>query len=651
MISIQDLTVRLGGNTIISNLSWNISHGTRAAIVGDNGAGKSTLLKAVTGQVIPESGTVTVPSGLKIGYLPQEMTDQMVNTDVISFLKDKTGLSKIETELEKLHELIEARAKTNEPLHNLVRKYDNLNHEFEMKDGYAFEGKARKVMNGLGFEDNDHLRNCREFSGGWKMRLILASVLLCSPDILLLDEPTNHLDSESMEWLENWLDNFTGTMVVIAHDRRFLDKMVTETGELGPAGLYVHKGNYSSFLDEREKRIEIRNHQIKKQQKEIDKDREFIERFRYKASKASQVQSRVKKLEKMEILNKIEINRSETAIKFPEVPRSGHEVLKSVEVAKTYDNREIFSNISFSLYRGEKVALIGVNGAGKSTLLRLISGKEEPSEGYIKTGHNVKCAYFSQESSTNLNYDNTIWEEVNRCGNLPAQHKRNLLGAFLFRDDQIQKRTGVLSGGEKSRLALLKVLLQESNFLVLDEATNHLDIKTKEIFLEALKQYEGTVLLVSHDRFFLDQLVGRVIEIKQGRIRDYPGNYSYFVEKRKELESCQDERSLEDSKGSSPSEYKKKKKEEAEHRNRIYRAKKTVMVELEPVEEKISELEKAIENADRDLCDRETLSDSELTTKIMIERKDNEEKLLKLMEKWEHLMRKINEIETGYSAK
>src|SRR6056297_2862030 len=401
MISIENLTVRLGGKEIIRNLSWNIRTGTRAAIVGDNGAGKSTLLRTIVGQYTPEKGSVTLPSGRVTGYLPQELTDQMEDNDVISFLKDKTGVRQLENEIETLHEKIEEQGKYSEPSPEIMRKYEKAHTRYELMDGYAIESRAKKMLKGLGFSDADHQRNCREFSGGWKMRLILVSVLLCSPDILLLDEPTNHLDSESMEWLENWLDNFTGTMVVIAHDRRFLDKMVTETGELGPAGLYVHKGNYSSFLEEREKRIDIRNHNIKKQQKEIDKDREFIERFRYKASKASQVQSRVKKLEKMEILNEIEINRSEAAIKFPEVPRSGHEVLKSVEVAKSYDNREIFSNISFSLYRGEKVALVGVNGAGKSTLLRLISGKEEPSEGYIKTGHNVKCAYFSQESSTN----------------------------------------------------------------------------------------------------------------------------------------------------------------------------------------------------------------------------------------------------------
>ncbi len=647
MISIENLTVRLGGKEIIRNLSWNIRTGTRAAIVGDNGAGKSTLLRTIVGQYTPEKGSVTLPSGRVTGYLPQELTDQMEDSDVISFLKNKTGVHQLEKELEALHELIEEQGKDSEPSPEIMRKYEKAHTRYELMDGYTIESRAKKMLKGLGFSDSDHLRNCREFSGGWKMRLILVSILLSSPDILLLDEPTNHLDSESMEWLENWLSNFNGTMVLIAHDRRFLDKMVTETGELGPDGLYIYKGNYSSFLQEREQRIEIRERQRKKQQKEIEKDVQFIDRFRYKASKASQVQSRIRKLEKMDHFEEIQVNRKEAIIRFPEVPRSGHEVLKVENLAKKYGEQTIFRNIDFTLHRGEKIALVGINGAGKSTLSRLISKKENPTEGSVTFGHNVKCAFFSQESSANLSYDKTIWEEVNTCGDLPAQHKRNLLGAFLFQDDDILKRIEVLSGGEKSRLALLKILLQKSNFLVLDEATNHLDMKTKDIFLQALKQYEGTILTVSHDRHFLDQLVHRVVEIHRGRIRDYPGDYSYFIEKRKDLVSLEENTATLDKNNSrSVVEHKNRKRDEARRRNLIYRAKSEILRELTPLEEMISKLETTIETADLKLCEKETLSDSQKTSEIMIERSRSEEELQKLMNRWEILMEKIDEIET-----
>ena len=370
------------------------------------------------------------------------------------------------------------------------------------------------------------------------MRIMLAVILLSQPDIMLLDEPTNHLDTESMEWLESWLKDYPGTILTIAHDRVFLDKIVTVIAELANRTITIYKGNYSYYLREKDRRREALKKEMELQRAEIKKIREFVERFRYKATKASQVQSRIKMLEKFDVLHEEGQGKS-VKIRFPESPRSGKEVLAIRGLAKSYGDLNVFHDVNFTLYRGEKAAVVGVNGAGKSTLSRILSGEEAPTAGEVGYGLNVKMAFFSQESAQNLDYRRTIWEEVNAAGTRSSdQERRNLLGAFLFSGDDVYKEIAVLSGGEKSRLALLKILLTDTNLLILDEPTNHLDLKTREIFQNALLGYQGTILIVSHDRYFLDCLVDRVFEIQDGVCHEYRGNYSYFIEKRREEQSA-----------------------------------------------------------------------------------------------------------------
>jgi len=481
------------------------------------------------------------------------------------------------------------------------------------------------------------------------MRIVLASVLLSSPDIVLLDEPTNHLDTESLEWLEGWLQNFPGTIMVISHDRYFMDKLMTQIAELAHQKLTIYQGNFSYYLKEKVKRQELLQKQTKNQQDKIAKTEAFIEKFRYKSTKATQVQSRIKMLKKMQIV-KIDKALKKVAIYFPKCPRSGNKVVSVENLTKKYEEIPVFSDLNFTLHRGERVALVGVNGAGKSTLSRLISKRERPTVGKVYLGHKVNLAFFSQESFQNLNYNNSVWEEIStESSSMTSGERRNLLGAFLFSGDAIYKPISVLSGGEKSRLALAKILMQESNFLILDEPTNHLDIATKELFQRALLKYSGTILIVSHDRYFLDNLINRVIEIHDGKIYDYPGNYSYFIEKRAQL-LVESDNNTSAIKKAQPSKLraktldKLKKRKEAEKRNRIYRQNKDIMEKLKSVEKKIKVLEENKTNTEVQLCDPAILKDSKKVQFLMIDLKKYNREIKTLTKTREELNLKIKEI-------
>jgi len=650
MIAINDLKVRLGGKVILDGLTWNIRKGARASVLGENGAGKTTLFRALIGEIEPERGSISIPGNVRTAYLPQELTDEFENISLMEHLRERSGIGPMARKLNSFRNRIEEKARSEDDYLSFLKSYEKLHEDFERADGYAFDSRAARVLKGLGFSEEDLHRQCPDFSGGWKMRIELASLLLCSPDTLLLDEPTNHLDTESMEWLENWLSGFSGTMVVISHDRRFLDKMTNESCELRSGRIKVYKGNFSSYLKLKEEEAELSRRIMDKQQREIRETTEFIERFRYKASKASQVQSRIKKLERSDSLPETPTGNKHAVLRFPEARRSGLKVFSTKNISKTYEGKTVFAGLDLTITRGDKVALVGVNGAGKSTLSRLIAKAEKPTSGEINWGYNVKTSFYSQESSKNLDHSKTIWEEILHCGQASEQEKRNLLGAFLFSGEDIYKPVNVLSGGEKSRLSLLKILLQDSNFLILDEPTNHLDMKTRELFQKALMEYKGTLVIVSHDRFFLDKLVNRVMEIRDGCLFDYAGNYSYFIEKRSQaMDSVAEIQDME--KGARRSEEtprKAKKRKEAEERNELYRKRKTVLVRLEPVEERINELEKEIERIDELLCKKTVISDSKGLQKLMLERNTMERELESLFSQWEELMvlleKKENEI-------
>ncbi|HAJ32402.1 MAG TPA: ABC transporter ATP-binding protein [Candidatus Atribacteria bacterium] len=652
MISLENISIGFQEKVLFDNLNWRIPRGNRIGLVGNNGTGKTTLFRAIVGLVQPDKGNITLPRNRRIGYLPQDLIElKSSNIDLISYLKEKSGIAKLEYSLKVCEEHLTSLSTESGKYQAALKKYESITNLFEHRGGYTFSTQAHKVLKGLGFREKDFTRQCTEFSGGWKMRIILASILLSSPDIILLDEPTNHLDTESLEWLESWLLNFSGTIMVISHDRYFMDKLMTQIAELAHQKLTIYEGNFSYYLKEKEKRHELLQKEAKNQQEKIAKTEAFIERFRYKNTKAAQVQSRIKMLEKIQIV-KIDKAPKKAAIYFPKCPRSGDKVVSVENLAKKYEEIAVFNGLNFTLHRGERVALVGVNGAGKSTLSRLISKRERPTAGTVDLGHKVNLAFFSQESSENLNYNNSIWEEISaEPSSMTTGERRNLLGAFLFSGDAVYKPISVLSGGEKSRLALAKILMQESNFLILDEPTNHLDITTKELFQQALLKYSGTILIVSHDRFFLDSLITRVIEIRDGRIYDYPGNYSYFIEKRTQLlaetndgELAAKTKRVEQSKLKIKTLDKLRKQKEAEERNRLYRRNKDILDTLKSAEERIKVLEKNKAAIEKQLCDPVILKDSKKVQNLMIDLKKSNQELKTLTKTQKELTLKIKKV-------
>ncbi|HPC75464.1 MAG TPA: ABC-F family ATP-binding cassette domain-containing protein [Synergistales bacterium] len=639
MIRCSRVTLTLGGRRVFDRMTLAIPPGARVGVVGDNGAGKTTLFRLIAGEVSPDEGEVSLPSRWRLGYLPQDLVE-VGGGALLQLLKDKAGITSIERELSEVrHRLSEPGARPGERA-PLLARHERLVHAYEALDGYGFEAMAAKVLKGLGFRREDLGREAGEFSGGWKMRISLASILLSRPDVLLLDEPTNHLDTESMEWLEGYLASYRGTLMAVSHDRRFLDKLTTSTVEVSGAGARSYPGNFSQYIQKRSLELEAAEKAAREQQKEIARTAAFIERFRYKASKAAQVQSRIRSLAKVERIDPVDPSRR-VSMRFPPSPRSGLEVIRTVGVGHSYGEKTVLSGVDLTIRRGERVALVGVNGAGKSTLTRLLSGREKPTRGCVTLGHNVKSAFFSQESAENLDYGRSVWEEIrNAPSPCTEPQRRNLLGCFLFSGGDIEKPVRALSGGEKSRLALLKILLRETNLLILDEPTNHLDMATRDLFQEALLGYGGTIVIVSHDRDFLDDLVTRVIEIREGKTRDYLGNYSYFIEKRAEKEARGD---LPPPGGPTPEgpldpDPRERKRLEAERRNRLYRARKKYLEDLGPLEAGIEKAEKRVADIDRTLSEPATLADPERVKGLLLERADLQKKLLPMLERWEELM-------------
>ena len=604
------------------------------------------MLRMLAGEAEPDGGTISMPKDHTVGYLPQDLVE-IDNVPLLDYLKRRAGLEKLSAELTETERKLSSLDENSPMLKSLLSLHERLQRNFEAKGGFGFDIEAKQVLKGLGFRpERDSLRLTSEFSGGWKMRIALAALLLSRPDILLLDEPTNHLDTESMEWLESWLRDYRGTIIAVSHDRRFLDNMVTSVAELTGGKINIYSCGYEKFLTEREERRARLEAEWEQQKEKIEDIQRFVERFRYKATKATQVQSRIRQLEKMEI-TELEGPSKSVSFKFPESPRSGLDVISGKNLTKIYGENIVFKDLSVTIQRGERVALVGVNGAGKSTLLRLLNQSEEPTEGTVTYGLNVKRKYYSQESAQNLDYNRTIWQEVNNTGSkLLEGAKRNLLGAFLFSGDEIYKPISVLSGGEKSRVGLLKMLLSESNLLILDEPTNHLDQSTKVLFQKALMEYGGTILIVSHDRSFLDDLMDRVIEIRDGVLYDYPGNYSWFIEKRKRQTEAQipTQTNNQEKQEAAPERTKEQKRAEAEERNRLYRERKVFQAQLDPIEKSIETDEARKEEISSLLCDAEVLSDSNRVRELMLELKETENRLKENYPKWEELAAKIEEI-------
>jgi ATP-binding cassette subfamily F protein 3 len=535
MISLQNAGKRFGPRVLFLEANWLIRNKEKTALVGANGTGKSTLMKVLAGLETLDYGSMQQTRGISIGYLPQEGLRLSGRTIFEECLTVFDEIREMEREVERLSAQLTELDHASPEYESAAERFSLLQERFHALDGYALDAQVGAVLTGLGFTKEDWSRQTDEFSGGWQMRIALAKLLLAKPNLLLLDEPTNHLDLETRNWLEDYLKTYPFGYILISHDRYFLDVTIDRTVEIWNKRLTIYQGNYTKYLTQKEERRTQLMAAWRNQRDQIEHLEAFINRFRYKASKAKQVQSRIKELEKIE---RIEIPDEEPVIhfKFPQPSPSGRMVVEAEGLAKSYGEKRVFANARFTIERGDRVALVGVNGAGKSTLIKLMTGVEPPTTGTVHLGHNVISEYFAQDQYKVLDGDVRMLDDISRAAlKVPESELRSLLGCFLFSGDDVFKPLGVLSGGERNRYALARILVSPSNFLLLDEPTNHLDMRAKDVLLEAIAAFSGTVIFVSHDRYFIDRLATRVIEVENGAITTYEGNYEDYLRKKEEL--------------------------------------------------------------------------------------------------------------------
>ncbi len=529
MLQLTGAGKRFGHKLLFDGLDWLITPKERAGLVGGNGTGKSTLLKVIAGLESLDYGSLSAMKGIRIGYLPQDGLQVSGRTVFAECLSVFADIKELEQELESLTARMSELDPTSAEYSEVAQRFERADTEFRARDGYTIEAQVGAVLVGLGFRKEDWTRQTEEFSGGWQMRLALAKLLLEKPNLLLLDEPTNHLDIEARNWLEEYLNNYEGAYILISHDRYFLDVTVKRIVELWNKKVHFYAGSYEKYRTQKAERLAQLESAYKNQQDKIQQLEAFINRFRYQATKAKQVQSRIKELEKIE---RIELPPEEKTIHFtfPQPKPSGRVVAQFKDVSKSYGSKRVFSGVNFTIERGDRVALVGVNGAGKSTLIKLLAGTETLTSGEYILGHNAEPDYFAQDQYKELDVDARLLDDLSEAAPRTTQTElRNLLGCFLFSEDDVFKRVGVLSGGERNRYALARMLLHPSNFLLLDEPTNHLDIRAKDVLLEALEKFTGTLVFVSHDRYFIENLATRVFEIGEGEVRVFPGNYPDYL--------------------------------------------------------------------------------------------------------------------------
>lgn len=604
MISINSVTVAYGGFTLLSDINFNISEQDKIGLVGKNGAGKSTMLKLICGLQNPTTGKIAVPGSVKIGYLPQIMEHHKGKSVIDETMTAFQEMFDLEAELERVTaELGERTDYESESYSKLIVHLNELNDRLAILRNDSPQVQAEKTLMGLGFKYEELGRPTETFSQGWNMRIELAKILLGKPDVMLLDEPTNHLDIESIEWLEDYLKNCRCSIVLISHDRKFLDNVTNRTIEIMLGRIHDYKVPYSKYLELRKERLAQQRAAYENQQRMIEKTEDFIERFRYKPTKSNQVQSRVKQLEKLERIEVDMEDKSALSVKFPPAPRSGDIVYKAEHLTLGYDSKIVFSGAEIEIRRGEKVALVGRNGEGKTTLMRAITGNLRPMEGTSRVGYNVSIGYYEQNQEDVLDKQDTVFGTLDRIAVGDIRLKlRDILAAFLFKGEDIDKKVAVLSGGERARLAMAKLMLRPYNLLCLDEPTNHMDILSKDILKQALKAYDGTLVVVSHDRDFLDGLVDKVYEFRDGQVKEFLGGVSDFLEKRRldslnELERKQQDAPLPTAKEESAGagQYRQNKfisKEEKKLRNRIsYLEKK-----IDEVQARMKEIETVLAN-------------------------------------------------------
>ncbi|WP_313516425.1 ABC-F family ATP-binding cassette domain-containing protein [Sphingobacterium sp.] len=635
MISINNLTFEIGSRALYDEANWHIKPGDKAGLIGANGTGKSTLLKLIVGEYAPTSGTISMAKDLKLGYL---------NQDLLSYHSEKSILhvameaferqNQLHTEIENLLKKLET-----DYSDEILNKLSDKQTEFEALDGYSIEFRAHEILAGLGFSEEEQKRPLATFSGGWRMRVMLARILLQAPDILLLDEPTNHLDLPSIKWLETYLQSFEGAIVIVSHDRYFLDRIINKTVESRKGKLTLYAGNYSFYLEEKSLREEIQGNQYKNQQAKIKQEERLIERFRSKASKAKMVQSRIKALDRMEKVDEVDDDNPEVNFSFKFSKPSGRHVVTMENISKSYPNVEILENTNGLIEKGDKIALIGANGKGKSTLLRIVADADSEFEGKSTKGHNVSQTFFAQHQLEALHLENSILQELVAFAPKHTETElRSILGSFLFTGDDVFKKIKVLSGGEKSRVALAKALTADANFLVLDEPTNHLDMASVNILIQAMQQYEGTLIVVSHDRYFLEHVANKIWFIEDKEIKEYPGTYQEYEEwnsKRVIKPEAKQEKKPKE-------EPKKEKVAPTEDTKRVIQKKNK---ELSTLEEKIESQESLVKQLETELAKEEIYSDAVKLQEHTRNYNSEKAKLEGLQQDWEALAEEIMNLE------
>ena len=644
MISIEGLSVEFGGNPLFDDITYVINKRDRIALVGKNGAGKTTMLKIIAGLQAPTSGSVNRPRDLSIGYLPQQMQLSDTRTVMQEAEQAFAHIFEMQQRVERMNEeLAERTDYDSEEYEELIERVATATEQLNLVGSTNYQAEIERTLMGLGFLRSDFDRPTAEFSGGWRMRIELAKLLLQRHDVLLLDEPTNHLDIESIQWLENFLSTRAGAVMLVSHDRAFIDNVTTRTIEISLGKIYDYQVNYSKYVVLRQERLEQQRRAYENQQKQIQDTEAFIERFRYKATKAVQVQSRIKQLEKIDRIEVDEIDNSHISLRFPPAPRSGDYPIIADDVAKSYGSHLVFEHATFTIKRGEKVAFVGKNGEGKSTLVKSIMG-EIPFDGTLKLGHNVKIGYFAQNQASLLDGTVTVFDTIDRVavGDIRTRI-RDILGAFMFGGEASDKKVSVLSGGEKTRLAMIRLLLEPVNLLILDEPTNHLDMRTKDVLKRAIADFEGTVIIVSHDREFLDGLVEKVYEFGGGRVREHLGGIYDFLEKKKidslrQLEVSNNTPAAKSAEPAAKSEGRLSYEERKEVARRIKKAERAVAA----AEEEISNLEYAIDVVEGKLATPEGAADMKLYEEHGALKKQLDE----AMSKWESATMELDELKS-----
>ncbi|MFA7492239.1 MAG: ABC-F family ATP-binding cassette domain-containing protein [Proteiniphilum sp.] len=639
MISIENVTVAFGGFTLLDQISFVLNRSERIALAGKNGAGKSTLLKIMAGLQQPTSGVVSLPKGVSIGYLPQQMkmSDSRTVREEAALAFDH--LQTMEKDLEALHtEMAERTDYESDDYQSIIERATDLQEILQISGIHNFEAEVEKTLTGLGFLRSDFDRPTREFSGGWRMRIELAKILLQAPDILLLDEPTNHLDIESIQWLENFLTTHSNAVMLVSHDRAFLDTVTNRTIEIVLGDAHDYKVNYSKYLELRRERREQQLRAYENQQKQIKDTEEFIERFRYKATKSNQVQSRIKQLEKIERIEVDEVDNSRLNLKFPPAPRSGSYPIIIEDLSKSYGDHLVIKDVTLTIERGEKVAFVGKNGEGKSTLVKCIMNEIEHG-GKLELGHNVKIGYFAQNQAQLLDEELTVFDTIDYVAVGDIRTKiRDILGAFMFGGEASEKKVKVLSGGERSRLAMIRLLLEPVNLLILDEPTNHLDIASKEVLKKAIREFDGTAIIVSHDRDFLNGLVNKVYEFGGGKVTEHLGGIYDFLDKKRletlqQLELSTHPSSKDEKRQEQPSESKLSYQEQKE----LNRKQRKLEKQIEEAENKIESLEKKISEMEATLSTPEGASDMDLLQKYL----ETKARMDRAMHHWEQLQNEL----------